>query len=182
MLKDIKIKRILLATDLLDSSRLALDYATVIAHYFKATLVMLNVIELSQAGMEAEMETRSPCMTRLCAQKRLDALAAGVRANEVLTETHVQKGVPWECILASVASYHADMLVLAVHGIHTRTFASAHRLKHGEDTDVRCLSDPYRWGSRSGGCRIRVPSEGDTLLLRPQSRRSGRSALCCMAR
>ena len=118
MLKDIKVKRILFATDFLESSRLALDYATAIAHYFKATLVMLNVIELSQAGMEAEMETRSPCMTRLYAQKRLDALASAVRANEVLTETHVQKGVPWECILASVASYHADMLVLAVHGIH----------------------------------------------------------------
>jgi universal stress protein family protein len=79
---------------------------------------MLNVLELSQAGMEAELETRSPCMTRLDAQKRLDALAAGVRANEVPTETHVQNGVPWECILASVASYHADMLVLGVHGIH----------------------------------------------------------------
>ena len=118
MLKDLKVQRILLATDLLESSRLALDYATAIAHYFKATLVMLNVIELSQAGLEAEMGTRSPCMTRLYAQNRLDALAAEARANEVLTETHVQNGVPWECILASVASYHADMLVLAVHGIH----------------------------------------------------------------
>ena len=98
MLKDIRVKRILFATDFLESSRPALDYATAIAHYFKATLVMLNVIELSQAGMEAEMETRSPCMTRLYAQKRLDALASAVRANEVLTETHVQKGVPWECI------------------------------------------------------------------------------------
>ncbi len=118
MLKDIKLKRILFATDLLESSEPALDYAIAIAHYLKATLVMLNVIELSQAGLEAEMGTRSPCMTRLYAQKRLDALAAEARANEVLTETHVQNGVPWECILASVALYHADMLVLAVHGIH----------------------------------------------------------------
>ncbi len=118
MLKDIKVKRILFATDFLESSRLALDYATAIAHYFKATLVMLNVIELSQAGMEAELNTRSPCMTRLYAQKGLDALAAGVRANEVLTETHVQNGFPWECILASVASYRADMLVLGVNRVH----------------------------------------------------------------
>ena len=50
---------------------------------------MLNVIELSQAGMEAEIETRSPCMTRVDTQKRLDALAAGARANGVVTETHV---------------------------------------------------------------------------------------------
>ncbi len=118
MFKDIKIRRILFATDFLESSRLALDYATAIAHYFKATLVMLNVIELSQAGMEAELETKSPCMTRLDAQRRLNALAAGARANEVLTEIHVQNGVPWERILASVASYQADMLVLGVHGIH----------------------------------------------------------------
>jgi nucleotide-binding universal stress UspA family protein len=118
MLKDIKVKRILFATDFLESSQLALDYATAMAHSLKAKLVMLNVIELSQAGLEAEMGTRSPCTTRLHAQKRLDALAAEARANQVLTETHVQSGLPWECILASVASYQVDMLVLAVHGIH----------------------------------------------------------------
>jgi len=118
MLKDIKVKKILFATDFLESSRLAFDYATAIAHFFKATLVMLNVIELSQAGMEAEIETRSPCMTRLDTQKRLDALAAGARANGVVTETHVKDGVPWECILGAVASCQADMLVLGVHGIH----------------------------------------------------------------
>jgi len=112
LLKAIKVKRILFATDFLENSRLALDYATAIAHYFKATLVMLNVIELSQAGMEAELETKSPCVTRL------DALAAGARANEVRTETHVQNGVPSERILEAVASYHVNMLVLGVHGIH----------------------------------------------------------------
>jgi len=116
MLKDIKVKRILVATDFLESSRLALDYATAIAHFFKAKLIMLNVIELSQAGIEAEAETRSPCMTRLDTQKRLDALAAGVRASGVVTETHVKDGVPWECILGAVASYQADMLVLGVQG------------------------------------------------------------------
>jgi nucleotide-binding universal stress UspA family protein len=118
LLKAIKVKRILFATDFLENSRLALDYATAIAQYFKATLIMLNVIELSQAGMEAELETKSPCMTRLDALKRLDVLAAGAGANEVRTETHVQNGVPSERILEAVASYHADMLVLGVHGIH----------------------------------------------------------------
>jgi nucleotide-binding universal stress UspA family protein len=68
--------------------------------------------------MEAELETRSPCMTRLDAQKRLDALAATISASQVPTETRVLNGVPWECILASVPSYRADMLVLGVHGIH----------------------------------------------------------------
>jgi nucleotide-binding universal stress UspA family protein len=118
VLKDIKVSRILFATDFLESSRLALDYAAAIAHFFKATLVMITVIELSQAGMEAEIETRTPCMSRLDAHKRLDALAAGIRANDVLTETHVKDGVPSECILAAVASYRADMLALGVHGIH----------------------------------------------------------------
>lgn len=57
-------------------------------------------------------------MTRLDAQRRLDALAAGARANDVLTETHIKNGVPWECILQSIVSNQADMLVLGVHGIH----------------------------------------------------------------
>ena len=104
MLKDLQVKRILFATDFLESSRLALDYAIAIAHFFKATLVMLNVIELSQAGMEAQLETRSPCMTRLDAQKRLEALAATISTSQVPAEIHVQNGVPWECISASVPS------------------------------------------------------------------------------
>ena len=57
-------------------------------------------------------------MTRLDAQKRLEALAATISTSQVPAEIHVQNGVPWECILASVPSNRADMLVLGVHGIH----------------------------------------------------------------
>jgi nucleotide-binding universal stress UspA family protein len=42
-----KIDRILYATDLLENSRLALDYAVCFAQHFKATIVMLHVVLLS---------------------------------------------------------------------------------------------------------------------------------------
>ncbi len=118
MTTELKFKRILFATDFLQSSRLALDYAVAFAHHFQATIVMLHVVELSNAAIEAELTTQQLCMTRLDAQERLDALAAGVRGAGMCVEAYVEDGVPYEAILRAVTSHAADMLVLGIHGIH----------------------------------------------------------------
>jgi nucleotide-binding universal stress UspA family protein len=52
---ELKVQRILFATDFLESSRLALDYAVAFAEHFKATIMMLHVVELSQAAREVEV-------------------------------------------------------------------------------------------------------------------------------
>ena len=115
---EIKMRRILFATDFLESSRLALDYAVAFAEHFKATIVMLHVAELSQAANEVEVETSKPSLMRQHAQGRLDAFAAGVRRLGIAVEVHVLTGIPCHAILEAVDLYAADLLVLGVHGVH----------------------------------------------------------------
>ncbi len=110
------------ATDFMQNSRLALDYAVAFAHRFKATIKLLHVVELPQAGIEAEMTSSRPCMTRLDAERRLDAFALGARRAGINVETYVEDGVPCEAILNGISTHAADMLVLGVQGVH-RGFA-----------------------------------------------------------
>ncbi len=118
MLPEIKIKRILFATDFLESSRLALDYAVAFAEHFNAAIIMLHVVELSQAASEVEVATSKPSLMRRVAHGRLDALASGVRRLGLSVEAHVEDGIPCQAILRGVDRYNADLLVLGVHGVH----------------------------------------------------------------
>lgn len=118
MIPEIKIRRILFATDFLESSRLALDYAVAFAEHFNATIVMLHVVELSQAATEVEVETSKPSLMRRVAHGRLDALASGVRRLGIPVEAHVEDGIPCQTILRGVDRYDTDLLVLGVHGVH----------------------------------------------------------------
>ncbi len=117
-MKQLKVKRILFATDFLESSRLALDYAVAFAHHFQATIVMLHVVELSQPAREAEAKASRPSLTRKAAQERLEALAAGVRRTGLEVTAIVESGIPCDVILQAVESHSADLLVLGIHGVH----------------------------------------------------------------
>jgi nucleotide-binding universal stress UspA family protein len=59
-MNELGIKRILFATDFLESSRLALDYAVAFAHHFNSTVVLLHAVELSPAAEGAEAVTAQP--------------------------------------------------------------------------------------------------------------------------
>jgi nucleotide-binding universal stress UspA family protein len=69
------VKRILVATDFLESSRLALDYAVAFALHFKATVVVLHALELQTPAQDAEIFTSRPSVTRLAAVERIEAIA-----------------------------------------------------------------------------------------------------------
>lgn len=118
MTSQIKFERVLFATDFLESSRLALDYAVAFAGSFGATIVMLHVLELTQAAREAEAETSRPSLMRRVAEERLEVLAAGVRRLGFTVEVSVEDGIPCQMILQAVDKHRADLLVLGVHGIH----------------------------------------------------------------
>lgn len=113
-----KLERILFATDLLENSRLALDYAVVFAEHFKATIVMLHVLQLSGAAHEAELTIAGPSVSRKTAEQRLNTLAQGVRRLGVNVETDVVDGLTCEVILNAVVRHKADLLVLGIHGVH----------------------------------------------------------------
>lgn len=118
MKPEIKIKRILFATDFLENSRLSLDYAVCFAQKFGATIVMLHVVQFSQAAKEAELEISGPSVTRKAAEQRLEKLAEGVRRLDIPVEVHVVDGLVCETVIASVGTYRADLLVLGTHGVH----------------------------------------------------------------
>jgi nucleotide-binding universal stress UspA family protein len=114
----LKIQRILFATDLLENSRLALDYAVAFSEHFNASIHMLHVVQLSGAAHAAELETHRGSVSRLAAEERLNVLAAGVRRLGLRVEAEVVDGLTCEMILKGVVSHQADLLVLGVHGVH----------------------------------------------------------------
>lgn len=111
-------RRILFATDFLESSRLALDYALAIAHHFDAEILMLHAIELPPAAHEAEAVTHLPSVSRKLAQQALENLAQKVRRAGVRVRTRLVEGVPSTAILEVTRAERFDLLVLGVHGIH----------------------------------------------------------------
>jgi nucleotide-binding universal stress UspA family protein len=115
---EIQMNRILFATDFLESSRLALDYAVALATHFHATIIMLHVVELSSAAQDAEIRTSLPSLTRKFSQQRLEALANGVRRLGISIEVIVEAGLPSSVILQSCSVHSADLLVLGIHGVH----------------------------------------------------------------
>jgi nucleotide-binding universal stress UspA family protein len=117
-MNQLKIKRILFATDFLACSRLALDYALAFAHQFKATVVLLNAIELPSPAEEAEKVSSRPSLSRIAAEERLEAFAAKLRRTGVEVDTLVHDGTPCQVILNEVKGHATDLLVLGVYGNH----------------------------------------------------------------
>jgi nucleotide-binding universal stress UspA family protein len=115
-----------------------MDYAMAFAHHFQATIVMLHAVELPDAGIEAEMVRMRPCMTRLHAEERLEALASGVRRAGISVETYLEDGIPCDVVLRAATTHAADMLVLGVHGVH---LGIGHYLV-GSNTEKILLSAP----------------------------------------
>lgn len=131
-----RIQTILFATDFLESSRLALDYAVAFAHKFGATIRMLHVLELSTAAVEAELFTARPSLSRQSALRRLEALAAGVRRTGLGVETVLREGIPADEILRAACDGSCDLLVLGVHGVHR----GVNHLLIGSNTEKILLS------------------------------------------
>jgi nucleotide-binding universal stress UspA family protein len=118
MLATPAVSRILCATDFLESSRLALDYAVAFARHFNATITIVHALELPFTARDAEILNSRPSVSRKAAEERVEAIARGVRLSGLAVESFVEDGIPSDVILAAVDSHAADLLVLGVHGIH----------------------------------------------------------------
>lgn len=117
-MRRLSIKTILFATDFLESSRLALDYAVAFAHHFRATLLLLHAVELSPAAEEVEAMGRGPSVSRKAAEDRIANFASSLRRLGLTVETLVVDGTPHHVILNAVQQHVPDLLVLGVHGAH----------------------------------------------------------------
>lgn len=111
-------KQILLATDFLQTSRLALDYASALSSKFHSHLTIAHAFELNNAADEAEQIDRVPSRIRLETQARLDAFAAGCAREGVAAQTLLLQGTVQGTILEACRRTEADLLVLGTQGIH----------------------------------------------------------------
>lgn len=110
-------KTILFATDFMESSRLALDYAVAFAHHYRAHLLILNVLHMPQAAMEEEA-LGGPSISRHSCERRLEAFAAGVRRAGVDAEWRLIEGWMPDALQAAVKEIHPDLLTLGTHGVY----------------------------------------------------------------
>ncbi len=112
------ISTILLATDFLPGSRLALDHAAALAKKLNAKLLIVNALELGPEANTVEKVEHIPSRTRREAEAKLQALImeskrAGVSTDSVLVEGSVQNA-----ILSAIAQFKADLLVMGTQGLH----------------------------------------------------------------
>jgi nucleotide-binding universal stress UspA family protein len=110
-------KTILFATDFLESSRLALDFAVRFAHQYQAKLLIVHVFHMSQAATEAEA-LDGPSISRLSCEARLEAFAAGVRRLGIEVEWLLIEGWMPGALLDKAQDIKPDLLVLGTHGVY----------------------------------------------------------------
>jgi nucleotide-binding universal stress UspA family protein len=115
---EFSIGSIVFATDFLENSRLALDYAVAFCHRYGAKLTLMHAFELSPEAQEVEMRAHKASVSRLYVLSRLEALAAGTRRLGIDTGIDLREGEPCTSALSSVAANNADLLVLGTHGIY----------------------------------------------------------------
>ncbi len=132
------ITTILLATDFLQSSRLALDYAVALAGQLKAQLVIINAFELTPVASNVEALDRIPSRTRLDAESRLRAFVGGTHCAGVPATSALVEGPVPDAILDAVHKYKADLLVLGTQGVHR----GLGHLLIGSNTEALMLRSP----------------------------------------
>ena len=137
MTAHLPIKTILFATDFLESSRLALDYAVSFAHHYNARLLLTHVFQMPQAATEAEA-LAGPSISRLSRENRLEAFAAGVRRVGIKTECLLLEGWMPDALLAHVQQIQPDLLVLGTHG----DYRGLGHMLIGSNAEAMLLSAP----------------------------------------
>jgi universal stress protein A len=118
------IKRILVATDFSDCSRVAVDYAVNFAERLGADVHIVHVFERPvyfEVGVAHSLQLRhnvDEWMRDLKqdAAKQLDALAAEVRGKKPGTQTSLREGLPVDELLKAATEISADLIVLGTHG------------------------------------------------------------------
>ncbi len=135
---EMQVKTVVAATDFMESSRLALDYAVSFAHHYKAELVLLHVFEMTEAAISAELTSHKPSLRRSSKQERLEAFAEGIRRAGVSVRWELMEGPVCDTLLKATKELKADLLVIGTHGTH-------HGLDHmliGSNTEALLLNAP----------------------------------------
>ena len=111
-----RIKTILVPTDLSEASERAIDYASQLAHKFEATIHLLYVVEIPIMvdPMPGGVMWAYPSPTVVDeAQQSLEEIRHRLGLDARAT---VEKGIPSDTIVAYAQAEHVDLIVMATHG------------------------------------------------------------------
>lgn len=111
-------KTILFATDFLESSRLALDFAVAFAHHYQAKLLIVHVFHLTPFAVEAEVMGNVPSISRKSLNNRMEALAAAAHLAGVEAEWRLIEGWMPDPVITAASEVNPGLLVLGTHGVY----------------------------------------------------------------
>jgi nucleotide-binding universal stress UspA family protein len=112
-----RIRKIIVPLDFSSSSESTIDYASIIAERFAATLILVHVIEslpYSVTDTFQIVEHRRALET--LAKSLLRNLSDDLRARNLVVKTRLVWGNPSGEILAKVRREKADLIVMGTHG------------------------------------------------------------------
>ena len=116
-LSEPKVQRILATTDFSPCSEAGVRYAVDLARTFDAQLLLLHVIEPTEAGWLIPTDDRKHRgKLRQVAEHKLAKLIHRTVPCEVRTRAYVRAGRAWQTITEFALRTQADMIVLASHG------------------------------------------------------------------
>ena len=128
----IKIKRILVPTDLSNQSDKAIEFGLFLAKHFRAKLTLLHVYQEPYATQYA----RGPDAYNVVLKERshlqnsLESIAKDVRERYADCETEFRDGVPCEEIVDTAKQLDIDLIVISTHHYNWLT-----RLAYGCDAE-----------------------------------------------
>jgi nucleotide-binding universal stress UspA family protein len=132
------INTILMATDFMQSSRLALDYAIFLARRLNSHLVIVHAIELGPSASHVETADRVPCRARKDAAARLQAFVEASETDGVPTDSIVVEGTVTNAVTATLHKFNADLLVMGTQGVHR----GLDHLLTGSNTETLMMRSP----------------------------------------
>lgn len=116
----VTINRILCPVDFSGHSRLALDYATVLARWYEAEVVALHAYAIAMVpatiGAMPAMTTVGVPLTREEIERDLETFVRPAQAAEVKTTATVTTGGPARTILETADRIQASLIVMGTHG------------------------------------------------------------------
>jgi nucleotide-binding universal stress UspA family protein len=153
-----RIKTILVPVDFTDYSNRAADYAAMLAKQFRATIVLLHVIEPFTYSMtDTVVVTDHYTALKVIAQRLIDALRRKVGRQGV--KALVLRGTPYVTIVEHARKNRANLIVMGTHGRtgleHLVLGSVAERVVRLAPCPVLTVGDAK--GHRSGRARHRKP-------------------------
>jgi len=112
----LEMKNILVPIDFSDGAKKALAYAIPLARQFNAKITLLHVSQVQFYANEFAHLPIDEAAMKECVRGRLEAMARGCIAPELLKETLVRHGVAFDEITKVARELCADMIVINTHG------------------------------------------------------------------